>query len=1144
MWLVSGALLVAFASYVALPFGLAWYLPQYAAQYGIRLDVERVRVEPFSSRLSLSGVRVATSGSSSVQWSNVETRVDLAELASGRLVLDRFHMSKAMLHAGDPDVDGTGMLPEMPAALTERVSVGEFVIEDVELTTITEALGHSATLDWLRISSLDGVFRPDGADIEADLSIGNGRSTLRGRLNLDDTGWILNASEIAAIDVPLDGLPTLLGADGSWRGRLDGAGPVRLVHSPVSGAFSATTGGRWAIEALELGLVQVAISGARADWNGVAFMTFSGDAVDTLSVEGELGVREFQMDISDEFGVEATELTLKVDASHAPEPRLAVEGRIPAARLKGKGGVFESVDAEATQIASRVALTIADGFGADGFGLEVDRLEVNALNVKLPADRSVDVEQIELERIVVESGSNVVSAASGTAERVDWRGVTEPTGSGTVTRLAIERIERQGNGELRLGLSSAESVEGRNVESVLRLRDMTLDSTTLSPDGAMAASGARIADTWFASDTSTLILERLSLEGVERDPDGALNIASGRVRVVDHAYTGRQTILGTDFEIAGGRVSGRAWEARHVRLGDADIDTGAATYSLQELTLADAAGEVARASAHRVTLGALELGVGGRRVVADSLSAKSPTWHGETWDAQAIDVGSVSLDTRQRHRWQSSGLRLTGVETVASGGASADEASLESLVLRATDDSMTGAQQVLLDGLTFDGESAMRADNASAERTYLRASDGSGIDVAGLRADALEWNGETLAAERGAAPLIFFTATPVRASFDGVEFTAARLGTGGVREVGSLTSASGRGNVERVLEWTAGALALNGYRSPAAGEVAFDSLETRDVELAGGGKEARLRAERATARGMRIDASGEAVVESVAVDAIAMDDPSGRTSTSAGALRANPLTIRESALEIGALSLSGIDGAIGLSESGDWEFPVLPVVTGEARTAFRVRIGEARAAGSDSVIRIMDRTTEPDFVENVRIGSAALRAFDSAAIGIPTRFAVEATASAFAALHAEGVLVPTLTGTDFDLNATVRGLSLHELSPYTRLHLGRPVEDGYADVTLDATIRTSDLEGVADVTLSGVVLGDSDLPTGSPALGVEGSSALDAALDSLEDERGRIEMRLSLRGEIDAPDFDFDGLVTRAIASTALENAKTLPKAE
>ena len=1131
MWLVSGALLIAFASYVALPLGLAWYLPQYAAQHGIRLDVGRVRVEPFSSRLSFSGVRVATSGDSSIEWSNVETRVDLAELASGRLVLDDFHLSEAKLHAGGPGLDGTGVLPSMPVALPEEVSVGELVIDDIELTTISQALGHPATVDWLRISSLDGVFRPEGTEVEAELSIGKGRSWLHGRLNLDDTGWILNASEIVANDVPLDGLPTLLGADGSWRGRLDGAGPVRLVYSPVNGAFSATTGGRWAIEALELGLAHVAISGARADWNGAAFMMFSGDVVDTLSVEGEVGLREFQMDVADALDVEATEISLKVDASQAPETRLSVEGHIPAARVQGKGGVFESVDAQATQIDSRVALTIADGLG-----IEVERLKTNALNVKLPADRSVDVEQFELERVVFETGSSVVSAAAGTAERVGWGGFTNPKSTGVATRIVIDRIERQRNGSIRLGTSTAESVEDRNGDSVLRLRDTTLDSTTFSPDGAMAVDGASIADAWFASDTSTLILETLSVEGVERDIDGIVSIASGQARVVDHAYAGKQTIVGTDFEIAGGRWSGRAWEAKHIRFGDADIDTGAATYSLRELALADAVGEIARATARRASLGTLELEFGGSRVVADSLSAHSPAWRGETWDAEAIDIGSVMLDTRQRHRWQSSGLRLTGVETAASGRASADEALLERLVLRATDDSTTGAQQVVLEGLVFDGESAMRATSGAAERTYFRADDGSAIDVAGLGADALEWNGEALTAERGTAPLVFLTASPVRASFDIVAFTSARLGTDGVREFETLTSPSGRGSVERVLEWTAEALALNGYHAPAFDETTFDSFETRDFELVGEGNDARFRAERAAAGGTHIDASGEAVFASVEAEAITMDDASGRASTSVRSLRASPLTIRQSALEIGMLSLSGIDGAIGLSESSDWELPMLPVGTGDAQSPFRVRIHEASAAGFGSVIRIMDRSTEPDFVETVRVGSAALRAFDSTAIGIPARFAVEATADTFATLQADGVLVPTLTGTDFDLSATVRGLSLRELSPYTRLHLGQPVEGGRADVTLDATIRTSDLEGVANVTLSGVVLGDSEPAAGSPELG--------AVLDSLEDERGRIELKVPLRGELDAPDFDFDGFVTRAIASTALETAMALPGAE
>ena len=524
MWLVSGTLLIAFASYVVLPFGLAWYLPQYAAQYGIRLQVERARVEPFSSTLELSGVRVAASGGSSIEWSNVETRVDLAELASGRLVLDGFHMSEAKLRAGDPGMDATGMLPMVPAALPEDVSVGELVIDGVELTTVSEALGHPAAIDWLRISSLDGAFRPEGAEIEANLSVGKGHARLQGRLNLDESGWILNAPEIVASDVPLDGLPTLLGADGAWRGRLDGTGPVRIAYSPINGAFSATAAGRWAIEGLELGLAEIEILGARVDWNGAAFMMSSGDGLDTLSVDGEVGLREIRIDVADMLEVEAAEIVLQVDASQAPETRLSVEGHIPEARLTGKGGAFEAVHAQATNLVSRVALRIDDDIAVD-----VEWLKSGAFEVTLPADRSIELEQVELEGVVVAPASNVVSAAAGTVQRANWRGFTGPRRTGTATQFAIERIERHGNGEIRLALASAETVEDRQEDSVLRLREVTLDSTTFSPAATLAVGAARIADVWLASETSTLVLERLTLDGVQRSEAGAVRIASGRL---------------------------------------------------------------------------------------------------------------------------------------------------------------------------------------------------------------------------------------------------------------------------------------------------------------------------------------------------------------------------------------------------------------------------------------------------------------------------------------------------------------------------------------------------------------------------------------------------------------------------------------
>ena len=1137
MWLGSGALLIAFVSYVALPFGLASYIPRLAAQYGMRLDMDRVRVEPFRSRLELSGVRIATSGDSSIEWSSVETRVDLAQLLSGRLVLDDFRLSEATLRTDGPGVDAADM-PAVPAGLPEEVSVGELVIDGVELATVSEALGRPVTMDWLRLSSLNEVFRPEGAEVEADISFGNGRSRLRGRLNFDERGWILDA-EVGANDVLLDGFPALLGAAGSWRGKLDGAGPVRLVYAPVNGAFSATTSGRWAIDGLEIGLAQVAISGARAHWDGAAFMTFSGSAVDALSVDGEIGLSELRAGIVDVLEVEAAELTLRIDASRAPETRLSVEGHIPVARFNGKGGTFEAVGAEATNLVSQVALTFADDVG-----VEIGRLSSGTLTVKLPADRSIDTERIEIERVIVESAAGFVSAAAGTVERADWRGFTGPRSTGTATGLAIRRIERHGNDGFRLALASAETVEDGNDDSVLRLRDVALDSTTFSPKGMVAVGGVRASDAWLASETSTLVLERLSLDGVEQDAGGAVSIASGRARVVDHTHPEGWAMVGTGFRFTGGTVSDRAWKSKSIQLDEVDVDTGDASYALRDLALIDATGEGEGGDARLARLGTLELGRGGGRVVVEDLSAHSPAWREGMGGAQAIEAVSMTVDTVDRRRWQSSGWRLIGVATATSGRASADTASLENLVLDVADDSTAGAQRIELDGLIFDGESTVHAASAFAERTYFRASDGSGVDVPGLRADTVEWNGETLAAERGAAPLMNVAATPVRAAFDTVAFTSARLGAGGIRQLGAATSASGRGEVEHVLEWSAGGLALGGYHVPAPDESMFDFAEARDVEIVGDANGARLRADRVAARGARLDASGETLLANAEVDGLTLDDPRGRAGMSARALRASPLTIRESGLDIGTLSLSGIESAIGLSQNGDWELPALPIGPGEARSSFRIRIREASTADSDSVIRVVDRTTEPDFAASIDVTSATLRGLDHEAIGVPARFSVEAAADVFTALQAGGVLVPTLTGTDFDLNATIRGLSLRDLSPYSRLHLGRSVEDGQADVALDATIRTSDLEGVADFTMSEVVLGKSELPAGSPEPLAEAPSTLDAALDSLEDERGRIELKVPLRGKLDAPGFDLDGLVTRALANVALETAEALPKAE
>ena len=1133
-WLVSGALLIAFVSYVALPFGLALYIPQLAAQHGISLHVDRVRTEPFRSTLRLSGVRIATSAHSSIEWSNVESRIDLAELMSGRLVLDDFRLSEAKLHAGDPEMDTVYRLPDaVLEMLPAEVSVGEFVIDDVELATLSEALRRPVTIDWLRISSLDDVFRPGGADVQADASIGQGRSRLEGRLGFDSTGWNLDA-EVSASEIPLDGIPALLGAVGSWRGSLDGSGPVRLVYSPLNRAFNTTSGGRWAVEGLELELAETVISGARVDWDGAAFIAVSDDAVNALSVDADIRLHELEVGVVDVLEVEATEVRLKVDASRAPAPRLILEGNSPSVRISGKGGAYDAIGAEATNLASVVALTFSHGLG-----VEADRLAADALVATLPFGRSVDIDRLVLERIVVEPDVDAVTAAAAAAERVDWRGFTAPRSSGTANRVSIQGLDHRKNGELRLARASAEAAEDRNEDADLRLRDLGLDATTLSPTGAKAIGGVRVADAWLASNHSTLVLEQFSLQGVKQDEDGMVTVASGSADVLDYTLAGRQTTVGSGLELAGATVSGRAWEADHIRLARVDVETGIESYALRELALIDSRGDAEQLGARLVRLGALEHGFEGNRIVVEDSYVAAPAWRDGAGSAQALAAASVSLDTVDRHRWQSSGLRLIGVAATASGSASADAASADSLALKTAEDTTAGAQGIELRGVSFDGQSSIRATSALAAGTHYRTGDGFGADTTGVRTSALEWDGDTLAVEQGTTPLASIVGTTAQASFDIVELTSARLGTEGVERFGVLTCTAGRGRIDSMRRWSIGRSKLGGYDALITGETTLDFFDALDVDVIEGEAEAsraHLRVDRVSARGTRIDSPGATLVANAEVGGMTLLDTGGREITAARMLQANRMTIRDSEVDIGSLVLSGIESTIGLSEHGDLELPVLPIATGGAESPIRLRIQETVTADSESVLHFIDRTTEPDFAVRVAVANAALHGFDSEAIGVPADFSVEADSGAFTALRIGGLLTPTLTGTDLDLNATIRGLSLPMLSPYARTHLGQDVEDGYADVVLDLAVRTSDLEGVADFTLSRVTLGEPASPTGS--------TGLDAALASLEDANGRVELRVPLRGKLDDPGFDFDGLAVEALARTALENAGASPETQ
>ena len=662
-WLVSGVLIIVLSSYVALPLALSLYVPQLAAQHGLRLHVERVRIEPLKARFLFSDVRAETTGGLPIEWSGIEAQVDLAALLSGRFALGSLRLIDAKLFAGEPWTGEVDAIPAIPVDLLEKMSVGELVVDRAELVTISETLGHPVTIDWLRVESLDDAFRPKGAMVQADVSIGEGRSTFQGRFAVNAADWTLD-TEIRANDVPLDGFPALDRFDGALRGRLDGSGPLRFVYSSATGAFSLTTGGRWAIEGLKIELPDAVISETRAEWDGAAFMAFTEDAVvETLGIDAELRLHALAVDVGDTLQVEAAALALQVAASQTPRARLSVEGNSPEVRFSDKGSAFEVIDVEARNVASHATLT----FG-DGLGVEIDRLASGALTAKLPAGRSIDVERLRIEGIATGSNTDVVSVAAATTERVEWQGFATAQGHGTAARLAVQEFERHAGGELRFALASAEIIDGRGDPPDLRLRDVMLDSVALSPAGVVA-DGVQVADARLASETGTFVLERLSVDGFERVAGGAVNVASKRIRPTGPALPGEQeAVSGSGVEHAGAPRSGQApqaWKARRVRIGHVDVETGGTSYTLRRLVLVDTMDDEGRGSARVARIGALEHRFDGNRIVFEELVAASPAWSEGEGSSKAIEAASLTLDTADGRRWRSDGWSLGGVETTA-----------------------------------------------------------------------------------------------------------------------------------------------------------------------------------------------------------------------------------------------------------------------------------------------------------------------------------------------------------------------------------------------------------------------------------------------------------------------------------------------
>ncbi len=284
--------------------------------------------------------------------------------------------------------------------------------------------------------------------------------------------------------------------------------------------------------------------------------------------------------------------------------------------------------------------------------------------------------------------------------------------------------------------------------------------------------------------------------------------------------------------------------------------------------------------------------------------------------------------------------------------------------------------------------------------------------------------------------------------------------------------------------------------------VADGTLDARgDLVYEAGGKGVPARISWNGAAGvtqLRLETSGTQAelmrAASVRTDALRLETDPLRID--AGELELDGLEVRFEVSAGGALDLVAVDGT-PIYREGDPDQPQAEWRIAGLRLAnARIEIEDIRAA------------------DNPPLGMEDLAGTVGAiGPGQASDLALSARLRAGGEISATGRVMPLDPLASLELDATLDGLALETLSPYTRRHLGYPLDGGALDARLRYRLRDRRVEAAHELVLREPVFGE---PAGQ---GSADEPPLGLALALLRDARGTVELSLPVAGSLDDPGF-------------------------
>ena len=171
-----------------------------------------------------------------------------------------------------------------------------------------------------------------------------------------------------------------------------------------------------------------------------------------------------------------------------------------------------------------------------------------------------------------------------------------------------------------------------------------------------------------------------------------------------------------------------------------------------------------------------------------------------------------------------------------------------------------------------------------------------------------------------------------------------------------------------------------------------------------------------------------------------------------------------------------------------------------------------------------DRSLDNDFSITVRELEGSITGF-STTPGDPARVQLSGRVARYGSARIRGSVDLQAPKSLTNISATLRNVPLAELTPYVVKFAGYRVQSGRLSAVLRYRVREGRLVGQNQLTFEELQLGEKVERAGVTDLPLELAVAL------LADARGRIRLDIPVSGNLNDPQFDFGGLVARALGN-------------